>query len=107
LEYAHRNGCPWDPLTTFFAASYGNLKCLEYAHRNGCPWHPNTTWGAARYGHIDCLEYIFEYCGDIASWEESDLMNHAYDFPKECKEFIENVKEEWKQGNVQTKNIKG
>ena len=78
---------------TLMAARHGHLECLEYVHRNGCPWDPSTTRAAASYGHLDCLEYIFEYCGDIVSWENAGLMNTDH-FPKECKEFIEKVKEE-------------
>ena len=106
LEYAHRNGGQWHPDTTRVAASNGHLECLECAHLNGCPWDPETTRTAAKYGRLNCLEYIFEYCGDVVTWENAGLMNTDR-FPKESKEFIEKVKEEWKRGDVRAKNIKG
>ena len=61
---------------TYHAAMNGHMKCLEYAHENGCEWNPQTTHGAAMHGHLKCLEYIFENCGN--TWEECGLENGVY-----------------------------
>ncbi len=96
LKYAHENGCPWDPQTTWAAACYGNLECLKYAHKQGCPWHPATARSATYNGHLECLKYIYEHCGDIATWEDSDLEHKFEKCSEECQNFIKSVKEEWK-----------
>ena len=94
LKYAHENGCPWHRDTT----DLGNLECLKYAHKNGCPWRPNTTYDAAYHGNLERLKYIYEHCGDIVTWEDSDLENKFEEFSEECQNFIKSVKEEWKAG---------
>jgi hypothetical protein len=60
LKYAYENGCPWDPDTTEEAAEHGNLECLKYAYENGCPWHPDTIRIAAERGYLDCMKYAHE-----------------------------------------------
>ena len=97
LKYAHEHGCPWHPDTTRYAACYGHLECLKYAHENGCPWHPHTTRAAA-VNALECLKYIYEHCGDIVTWEDSDLENKFEKFSEECQNFIKSIKEEWKAG---------
>ena len=108
LRYAHENGCEWHPETTWGAADYGNLECLRYAHDNGCEWHPETTWGAAYNGHLECLMYIYEHCGDIVTWKDANLEYDFERFPKEIREYIDSVREDWKHGlNRPGYNIKG
>ncbi len=98
LIYAHDHGAPWHPYTTFNAAYNGDLECLKYAHENGCPWHSKTTNSAALNENIECRKYIYEHCGDIVTWEESQLENNFERFSKECQNYINRVEEEWKAG---------
>ena len=32
------SGCPWDELTTHWAAREGHLNLLQWAIAHGCPW---------------------------------------------------------------------
>ena len=108
LEFAVLNGCEWDQRTTYVAAWNGHKDCLEFAVSNGYEFYPRTTYIAAANGHIDCLEYIFEYCGDIVTWENSDLEKDFDNFPQKIQKYIQSVKEEWKAGfNRPGNNIKG
>ena len=105
LKYAHDSlgvSCAWDPKTTHYAAIGGYLECLQYAHENGCMWHPETTWIAAGYGRLECLKYIYEKCGDVVTWETAKLEDEtgvvSEEFPKEIRDFIDSVREDWKCG---------
>jgi hypothetical protein len=60
LRYAHENGCPWHPMTTYAAAKSGSLEYLKYTHENGCPWDRWTTAHAAASGSLECLRYAYE-----------------------------------------------
>ena len=104
LKRLHENGFPWHPDTTYRAVESGNIECLKYIHENGCSWSPYTTRGAATSGRLECLKYIYEYCGDEISWEDTGLegINWSYRGAltgvEECREYIEEVKEGWKNG---------
>jgi hypothetical protein len=37
------------------------IDCLQYAHKNGCPWDSKTCYNAALHGDIDCLQYAHEH----------------------------------------------
>ena len=88
----------WDRDTTWGASENGYLECLRYAHKNGCEWDPNTTWGVAYEGQLACLKYIYEHCGDVATWENSNLEYRFEEFPKEIQDYIDSVREDWKHG---------
>jgi hypothetical protein len=99
LQYAHENGCPWDVEATYAAARHGQLHCLQYAHENGCLWDNDTTHAAARGGHLNCLQYIYEECGDVVTWEVSNIEHWHMDYISvECIDYIESVREDWKAG---------
>ncbi len=102
-----RARCTWDAHTTKAAACRGHLECLKYAHEHGCPWHSATTRVAAYNKKLVCLKYIYEHCGDIVTWEDSNLKNNVEEFSEECsvtyghvgnQNYIKSVKEEWKAG---------
>ena len=53
------------------------------------------------------LKYIYEYCGNIVIWEDSDLENKFEELSEECsvtyghvgnQDYIKSIKEEWKAG---------
>ena len=75
-----------------------------------CEWHPRTTYAAARHGELECLMYIYEKCGDVATWENSNLEKDFEDFPKEIRDYIDSVRENWKSGlnrpGMRTKSAK-
>ena len=80
------------------AARNGHLECLRYAHENGCGWDPNTTSVAARDGRLECLKYIYEHCGDVVTWEYANLEAKFAEFPKHIQDYIDSVREDWKNG---------
>ncbi|KAL5239972.1 hypothetical protein ACI65C_007382 [Semiaphis heraclei] len=89
LEYAHRQGVPWDVFTCVLAVlgeSYrcltfavengcpldrsdpveaavtiGNLRMLKYLHQNQCPWSSETCTFAALSGQLECLKYARDH----------------------------------------------
>jgi hypothetical protein len=42
LQWARRNGCPWDERTCEVAAGRGHLEILRWARQHGCPWTEGT-----------------------------------------------------------------
>ena len=88
--------------STWYIAYNGHVECLKYAHKNhteaSCVWHSETTRVAALRGYLECLMYIYEYCGDIVSWEDADLEYKLERFPEKIQEYINNVREDWKTG---------
>lgn len=60
VKYLHENGCEWYYATTSEAAKIGRLDILKYAHENGCPWNTKTAFEAALHKHLDCLLYANE-----------------------------------------------
>ena len=57
LQWARRNGCPWDEQTCAAAAKGGHLELLQWAHQNGCPWNEGTCTEAAEEGHLELLQW--------------------------------------------------
>ena len=60
LQWARENGCPWDESTCFFAAEEGHLEVLKWARENGCPWSEFTCDYAAKGGHLLVLQWARE-----------------------------------------------
>jgi hypothetical protein len=52
LQWAHRNGCPWDEHTCYWAETGGHLDVLRWTHEKGCPWSEETRAMAARLGYV-------------------------------------------------------
>ena len=42
LQWARKQGCPWDARTCSAAAAGGHLACLQYLHEEGCEWNVST-----------------------------------------------------------------
>ena len=57
LQWARRNGCPWDKRTCSRAAFGGHLPVLQWARENDCPWDVSTCYFAARGGHREVLQW--------------------------------------------------
>ena len=52
LQWAHGNGCPWDKVTSAWAAFGGHLDVLRWAREKGCPWSEETRAMAGRLGYV-------------------------------------------------------
>jgi len=61
LEWARRNGCPWDEHTCLVAAEGGHLEVLRWARRNGCPWDERACTHAASGGHLEVLQWLHQH----------------------------------------------
>ena len=57
LEWAHNNGCPWNVMTSAYAALGGHLEILKWARNNGCSWDEWTCTNAAEGGRLSVLEW--------------------------------------------------
>jgi hypothetical protein len=57
LQWARRNGCPWDERTCYWAAKGGHLEVLQWARLNKCPWDKRTCSDAAYQGHLEVLQW--------------------------------------------------
>ena len=53
MNWARRQGCPWDEQTCWAAATSGNLEVLQMARSLGCPWDGRTCMAAARHGRLE------------------------------------------------------
>jgi len=53
LQWARRNGCPWNEWTCRDAVAGGHLEVLQWARRNGCPWNEFTRKLAVSLGYIE------------------------------------------------------
>ena len=58
VRWLRANGCPWDFMTCFFAAS--NLELIRWLRANGCPWDWRTCFGAVHKGHVEVLRWARE-----------------------------------------------
>ncbi|CAB9496249.1 ankyrin repeat protein [Seminavis robusta] len=57
LQWLRSNGCPWDETTCAAAAEGGHFEILKWARENGCPWTSDTCARAAKTGHLDILKW--------------------------------------------------
>ena len=57
LQWARRNGCPWNARTCNAAAKEGHLEVLQWAHQNGCPWDELTL----ELADPRCRPYLLEH----------------------------------------------
>jgi hypothetical protein len=57
VQWARENVCPWDEATCEYAAVSGHLNVLQWARENGCPWDKWTCSGAALRGHLHVLQW--------------------------------------------------
>ena len=62
LQFLRENGCPWNLLTSSYAASNGHLECLKYAHENGCP-------GSSYHSHL--LPSVQAYYRNLVELEKA------------------------------------
>ena len=60
LQWAKKQGCPWDENTCATAAGSG-LEVLQWARDRGCPWDEKTCMEAAAQEDIESLEWAHEH----------------------------------------------
>jgi hypothetical protein len=76
LQWAHANGCPWDPSTCANAARGGHLDVLQWARNNGCPWNEASTCAnAALVGHLGLLQWAR---ANGCPWKETTCAKAAW-----------------------------
>ena len=106
LKYAHEHGCPWDP-KTMRTAIRGYKKCLQYAYEHGCPWHKGTTYCVAYPGgehHVWCLQYAHEHG---CPWSSETTFSIAYGGYRECLQYAYEHGCPWDQNTTNAAAVRG
>ena len=82
LQWARRNGCPWDDNTTAFAAREGRLEVLQWLRENECPCDERVCRLSAQRGHLNVLRWAHE---NGCPWDEG-TWDTAH---KRCRPYLE------------------
>lgn len=104
LQYLREHGCPWDAHTSHWAAAKNDLVFLRYCHNNNCPLSSRTVLRAARGQNTAAIKYIYEHCGDVVTWEKSNLEGFESDesINENVKEYLRSVADSWRNGENQS-----
>lgn len=95
LKYAHKNGCQFGDLSSFYAVVNGHLECVKYLHENGCEWDYETTSEAARIGRLDILKYAHE---NGCPWNKNTAFEAALNKQLDCLLYANEVHMEFFKG---------
>jgi hypothetical protein len=60
LQWAREQGCPWNELTSHYAAKGGHLAVLQWAWEQGCPLDEETCLLSAKSGHLAVLQWAMD-----------------------------------------------
>jgi hypothetical protein len=81
IQYLHAQGCPWDSLVTYIAASNNDFQMLRWAHEHGCPVNNRYIMrAAASSGNIEIAAWLLQQqlgCCDDHAMDSAAEQGHT------------------------------